>query len=271
LADVLQKANETVETSYPEPPEFIEQGDRVLVVGEAALSHLSDDARKEESFQLALGRAQIRSGSKDKGAATLQALLKQSQSPATLNSAAFELADASLDLADAESATRSALDKLSEESREMNLDADAKKIAEQKRLVAATWDTMGWILFREGKIAEAESYLRAAWNAEQNLEIRKHLTALASAQGRKPQLDYIHQIELGSSNGRNGVDEYRLLLRGGKATEIKPVGATTISNALAMIAKAKFIDLFPSGSQITLIRLGYLNCHDRVCELILEP
>jgi uncharacterized protein len=33
LADVLQKANETVETSFPEPPEFIGQGDRVLVVG----------------------------------------------------------------------------------------------------------------------------------------------------------------------------------------------------------------------------------------------
>jgi len=33
LADVLQKANETVETSYPEPPEFIAEGDRVLVVG----------------------------------------------------------------------------------------------------------------------------------------------------------------------------------------------------------------------------------------------
>ena len=35
LADVLQKANETVETSYPEPPEFIAQGDRVVVVGVA--------------------------------------------------------------------------------------------------------------------------------------------------------------------------------------------------------------------------------------------
>ena len=33
LANVLQKANETVETSFPEPPEFIAQGDRVLVVG----------------------------------------------------------------------------------------------------------------------------------------------------------------------------------------------------------------------------------------------
>ena len=33
LENLLQKANETVETSYPEPPEFIAQGDRVLVVG----------------------------------------------------------------------------------------------------------------------------------------------------------------------------------------------------------------------------------------------
>jgi ketosteroid isomerase-like protein len=33
LADLLQKASETVETSFPKPPEFVAQGDRVLVVG----------------------------------------------------------------------------------------------------------------------------------------------------------------------------------------------------------------------------------------------
>jgi uncharacterized protein len=35
LENVLQKANEEVETTYPQPPEFIAQGDRVLVVGVA--------------------------------------------------------------------------------------------------------------------------------------------------------------------------------------------------------------------------------------------
>ena len=34
MADVLQKASEEVAT-YPEPPEFVAQGDRVLVVGVA--------------------------------------------------------------------------------------------------------------------------------------------------------------------------------------------------------------------------------------------
>ena len=35
LADVLQKASETVEMTYPKPPGFVAQGDRVLVVGVA--------------------------------------------------------------------------------------------------------------------------------------------------------------------------------------------------------------------------------------------
>ena len=33
LKALLQRANEKVETSYPQPPEFIAQGDRVLIIG----------------------------------------------------------------------------------------------------------------------------------------------------------------------------------------------------------------------------------------------
>jgi ketosteroid isomerase-like protein len=35
LAEVLQKASDEVEMTYPEPPEFVAQGDRVMVVGVA--------------------------------------------------------------------------------------------------------------------------------------------------------------------------------------------------------------------------------------------
>ncbi len=35
LAEVLQKASEEIEMTYPTPPEFVAQGDRVLVVGVA--------------------------------------------------------------------------------------------------------------------------------------------------------------------------------------------------------------------------------------------
>ena len=35
LADVLQKASEKVEMTYPKPPEFVAQGDRILAIGVA--------------------------------------------------------------------------------------------------------------------------------------------------------------------------------------------------------------------------------------------
>jgi ketosteroid isomerase-like protein len=35
LENVLQKASAEIETTYPKPPEFVAQGDRVLVVGVA--------------------------------------------------------------------------------------------------------------------------------------------------------------------------------------------------------------------------------------------
>jgi uncharacterized protein len=33
MADLLQKASEMMETTFPEPPEYVAQGDRVMVIG----------------------------------------------------------------------------------------------------------------------------------------------------------------------------------------------------------------------------------------------
>jgi uncharacterized protein len=51
---VLQKANETVETSYPEPPEFIAQGDRVVVVGFATGKMKATNRRFEDHWVFAI-------------------------------------------------------------------------------------------------------------------------------------------------------------------------------------------------------------------------
>lgn len=264
--------------SNPTPTEklmnmLLDDGDAASAVaaGEAAHAHLSDTAQNDEAFQLAYGRAQLKAGSKDKGAATLQALLKSSQTTATLSAASNALADASIDLPEAETSTRAALDKLTEESHSLTLDAELPKIKVQNHLIAATWDSLGWILFREGKSAEAESYLRASWTAEPNPETSKHLSELESAQGHKPQLNDQHKLSLGSANGRNGVAEYRIMLRGGEILDIKPMGEKTIPEAQDLIAPAKFTGFFPTGSQVTRVLIGYINCHSGVCELILEP
>jgi ketosteroid isomerase-like protein len=54
LADLLQKASDTLETSYPEPPEFVAQGDRVMVVGFAKGRVTSTDKTFEDHWIFAI-------------------------------------------------------------------------------------------------------------------------------------------------------------------------------------------------------------------------
>jgi uncharacterized protein len=54
LADVLRKASEAVETSFPEPPEFIAQGDRVLVIGFATGRMKATNRTFEDNWVFAL-------------------------------------------------------------------------------------------------------------------------------------------------------------------------------------------------------------------------
>ena len=269
-----------------------------MAAGESALVRLPETARKDWSFQFTLGQVQIAAGEKDKGTATLVALLNSSQDPAKLNDAAYLLADSSLDLPQAEASIRAALDKLSKESSSWTLD-DSPEIARAKsRLIFGAWDTLGWTLFREGNFAEAEGYLRAAWIGTQDPEVGKHLDALASAGHRKPQFDrdfvgvlrsffvFAHaqngkpqlsnpndpnSLSLGPANFRDGVAEYHLLLRNDEVVDLKPTGDKTIPWDRDIVANAKLTGFFPPGSRITLVRDAYLNCHSGVCDLILEP
>jgi ketosteroid isomerase-like protein len=53
LADLLQKASE-LEISYPQPPEYIAQGDRVLVVGSATGKVKATNRPFEDHFVFAI-------------------------------------------------------------------------------------------------------------------------------------------------------------------------------------------------------------------------
>jgi Flp pilus assembly protein TadD len=50
---------------------------------------------------------------------------------------------------------------------------------------AAIIDSMGWIAFRQGKLKEAEDYLRRAYGKFKDGEIAAHLGEVLWAQGRK--------------------------------------------------------------------------------------
>jgi len=74
---------------------------------------------------------------------------------------------------------------MEDESRTWTLDEAPGLLQSRRSILQATWDTMGWIYFREGKVGEAESYVKASWTGRQSAEVGKHLGEIAEAKGDK--------------------------------------------------------------------------------------
>jgi tetratricopeptide (TPR) repeat protein len=182
---------------------LIEDGDvkSAASTGEAAAPQISVNADGTLGFHIALGKAQLDAGEAEKGKATLEALLKDADTADALNDAAYELADAGLDLPLAERSARAALDKLTAESDAWTLDENQQILHDKTRLILATWDTLGWILFKESRLEEAESYLRAAWLGMLNLDTGKHLGDALAARGDKSAALSAYELAVGTVPG----------------------------------------------------------------------
>ena len=100
---------------------------------------------------------------KDEAAAVAKSALDGSDDTEVLNDAGYVLAETGLDLPYAEEVSRKSINVLEAKTAaitpaEVNSNAFA-----QSRLLIAAWDTLGWILFREGKLEQAEPLIIAGW------------------------------------------------------------------------------------------------------------
>ena len=165
--------------------ELMEEGEaaEAVTTAKTALAATPADGKPDASLRLLLGRAQIRAGMKEQGHATLLALVKDADDPGMMNDAAYELADAGLELKLDEETVKTALDRMEAETRTWTLDENPQVLRQRTHLLQATWDTMGWVYFREGRLQEAEQYVQASWKGRQDAEVGKHLGEIAEARG----------------------------------------------------------------------------------------
>jgi tetratricopeptide (TPR) repeat protein len=230
-----------------------------------------------EELQLLLGQAQLKADMKDKGEATLTALLKETDSPLIMNDASYELSNADLDLPLDEEKCRLALKKMDAETQSWTLDEMPATLAQKSSLLVAAWDTMGWILFREGKFQEAKSYIQPAWLNQHHDEVKGHLDQVDDKLGvahdasGKKQDQQDRTFQLGEYKGPKVTAEYRLLLTHGKAERVAATGDKSVPEAESLLRQASFAQLFPAGSDAKLVRTGFVNCGSGKCELVLEP
>jgi tetratricopeptide (TPR) repeat protein/transglutaminase-like putative cysteine protease len=151
-----------------------------LAAADKGLAALPEDRRGDSALQLSLGKAQIAAGQPDKGAATLVALLKNTDEVFTMNNAAYELSKAGKELPLAEEVERKQLATLDAESRSWTLNENPQTLRNKTALIVSSWDTLGWILYGEGKLKEAEDYISAAFSNSPHIEIGEHLGDIQS-------------------------------------------------------------------------------------------
>ncbi len=204
--DTLSKWAE-VEPNDPDPPAalaslLMQQGDGAgaVVAAQAAIERLPEEKKKDDRFQLLLGEAQLKAGFKEKGRDTLLAMMKATQDPMMMNDSSYELADAGEALSDDEVSARKAVEMLTDKTKTWTLDENQQILLGQTRQLIAVWDTLGWILYREGKLDEAENYLKAAWANSQATINAEHVGEVATARGRKNEALMAYEMALADSH-----------------------------------------------------------------------
>ena len=166
---------------------LMDDGDASAAAAEAkaALAMTPEGQDTDEQLEWLLGQAQLKAGLTEPGRKTLVDLLARTEDAGMMNNAAYELADHGLEFPLAEKSTRTAVDKMEEESRAWTLDEKPQTLKQKSQLIEATWDTLGWILYREGKKEEGQSYIRAAWLNYQSADVGEHLGEIALDKGDK--------------------------------------------------------------------------------------
>ena len=152
------------------------------------------------ALQMQLGQVLLREKKTAEGETLLSAVVTTSTDPLQLNNAAYELANNSLDLPLAETASRRSLSLLDQASNNGETGPNALLRAE---LITSAWDTYGWILYRDNKVAEAEPWIRAAWRNGYGAEPGYHLAILLENQNHLSEA--LNQLEL-ASKGERGSD-----------------------------------------------------------------
>ncbi len=246
--DMVTPTLQEMTVAFPDDGEIEGRlGNSLMFAGEYTkaipiLTKATKDAPANKELSIRLGIAQMKSGMKTEGDATIKAVLSGSDDPLLLNNGAYELADAGLDLPLAEADCRQSLELQDKKSQLMNLEEITSKDFSMVELLSSTWDTMGWILFREGKLELAEAYLKPGWLLKQSNTLGNHLGQIYEAQGKLQEARMVYEQALRSqAPGNSESDGKQIKERALKLARGKPL--EHVSKETEELLKLRTIEL----------------------------
>jgi len=131
-----------------------------------------------------LGRTQIKTGRIDEARHSFDRVLGLPHDAMMENNIAYDMADAGFDLDRSWRLISGALEKTARPVCEPEGLSGPDKCTAQLRQMAFMLDTAGWVLYRQGKLKEAEPYLRSAFAITPHSEPEVHMVALLAKSGR---------------------------------------------------------------------------------------
>jgi tetratricopeptide (TPR) repeat protein/transglutaminase-like putative cysteine protease len=142
-------------------------------------------------------------------AAAAKSALDGTDDPQVLNDAAYELGETGIDLDIAEDAARKSIAKQDEKSATITTGSANTFAFYLSNLLTASWDTLGWILFKEGKLDAAQTMLVPAWRAGMKAENGDHLGQLYEAEGKKNEASVAYTLAQGALDKNTSPDVRR--------------------------------------------------------------
>jgi hypothetical protein len=164
------------------------------------LQSAADQHPDDFNIRLQLSETLLRLQRKDEAAAAAKSVLEDATDPGLMNNAAYILSETGHDLAYAETMSRKSVGMLEEKGAAITAtEANSHTFANANMLIAA-WDTLGWILYQEGKLEDAQPLIAAAWRDSLRAEIGDHLGQVEEAMHKKDEACEAYHLAFAAMN-----------------------------------------------------------------------
>ncbi len=156
---------------------------------------------ENKTIQVELGSTLLQNGDSGEGVMLIKAAMADTTDPGILNSGSYALAEHQAELPLAETSARKAVDLLETESRQTVLDGVNAHSFQRANLLLASWDTLGWIYYIEGKLNLAGQYILAAWQSGAQAEVGLHWGQVLEKRGDRTPAMRIYELALSQARG----------------------------------------------------------------------
>ncbi len=146
--------------------------------------------------QMMLGTVRLRSHNTDEALDAFHKALEIDSGALLLNNVAYELAEAGTNLTEALGYSQRSVKEVEERSQKVDIEKIQKADLQLSAMIGAYWDTLGWIYFKVGDLARAESYLNSAWRLTQDGLVGDHLGQVYEREQKLPAALHMYNLAL---------------------------------------------------------------------------